>query len=358
MQLRFAVSVKHVRLNLVYVTLYPEKYPRVKKIAAALQDENISFQALTPRIRIKLGNSRVERIVSAVITYTSYLLQILFTQADVYWVANSPDIFVAPLILKKSNYILDYRSPWSLEVELEFGKGMLSRLAKLLTSIAIHKAKFVTVPSSTLKKDVQRYEKKVYVIPNYPLKEDFKPTTSRTKFRKQNSVADNEKVILFTGRLAQVEGVDILARIVEELENRREDLVFWIVGDGVLTPLVQDLARKFPRNVKFFGWQQYKEIPNFVNAADVCIVPRHETPFSSYYNEEGVQKIAEYMFFRKPIVASGIAPSKEYLLVEVQDITNGVLSALDGKAPKPTPRTWEDDSKKKVLQVIESIRQS
>lgn len=347
--------VNHVRLKVVYVTLYPEKYPRVKKIAVALKGEDIDFQALAPRIRIKLGSRKIERIVSAVITYASYLLQILLTRADVYWVANSPDIFVIPLIARKANYILDYRSPWSLEVELEFGKGTLSRLAKYLTSIAIGNAKVVTVPSGTLKKDVQRYDKKVYVIPNYPLKDEFKPSVSRTQFRKQNGVTEGQKIVLFTGRLAKVEGFDILARIVEEIVGKREDVVLWIVGDGVLSPLAQDLASKFPLNVKCFGWQQYREIPDFVNAADVCIVPRHKTPFSNYYNEEGVQKIAEYMLFRKPIVASGIAPSEEYLLVEPEDMADGILHALDGKAPKPTPRTWEADSKKKVLEVVKSV---
>lgn len=348
--------VNHVRLKVVYVTLYPEKYPRVRKIAVSLKDEDVAFQALTPRIRVKLGSRQVERIISAIITYASYLLQIFFTQADVYWVANSPDIFVIPLIARKANYILDYRSPWPLEVELEFGRGTLSRLAKYLTSIAIGNAKVVTVPSGTLKKDVQRYDKKVYVIPNYPLKDDFKSSVSRAQFRKQNGVTDGQKVVLFTGRLAKVEGFDILARIVEEIVDKREDVVFWIVGDGVLSPLAQDLASKFPRNVKYLGWQQYREIPDFVSAADVCIVPRHKTPFSNYYNEEGVQKIAEYMLFRKPIVASGIAPSKEYLLVEPEDMVDGILLAAEGKVPKPTPRTWEDYCEGKVLEVLNFVK--
>jgi len=30
----------------------------------------------------------------------------------------------------------------------------------------------------------------------------------------------------------------------------------------------------------------------------------------------------------------------------------GILEALEGNAPKPTRRTWEDDCKEKVLEVI------
>lgn len=345
-----------MRPRLTYVTLYPEKYPRVKKIAVALRNENVDFQALKPRVLTRLGNRKIGRVVSAIFNYSAYLWQIFFSKADLYWVANSPDIFVLPLIVKRADYVLDYRSPWSMEVELEFGKGLLSQAASFFTRVAIVKAKAVTIPSSTLEKDLRRYNKKAILIPNYPLKADFQPSVAADKFRKQNGVGKNQKIILFTGRLSKVEGFDILAKTANELIQSRADLVFWIVGDGILKPEAQKLAARFPRNVKFFGWQPHKEVPNFVNASDVCIVPRRETAFSHYYNEEGVQKIAEYMFFQKPTVASGIAPSKEYLLVEVDELAKGILDALEGKAPTPTPRTWEDDCKEKVVELVKSLR--
>jgi glycosyltransferase involved in cell wall biosynthesis len=203
---------------------------------------------------------------------------------------------------------------------------------------------------------VRDFGKKVYVIPNYPSKSDFKPSISYAQFRKQNGVKEDQKVILFTGRLSRVEGFDILPGIAEQLLKKRGNLVFWIVGDGVLKPLALELARKFPQNVKFFGWRQYEEIPNFVNASDVCIVPRHKTPFSFYYNEEGVHKISEYMLFKKPIVACGIAPSTQYLLVEPQGMADGILQALEGKVPKSSPRTWEDDCKEKIKEIIGSVK--
>lgn len=348
--------VNHVRLKIVYVTLYPEKYPRVRKIAAALKDEEVAFLALTPRIRVKLGSRKIERIISAVVTYASYLLQIFFTRAGVYWVANSPDIFVIPLILKKSDYILDYRAPWPLQVRLDLGKGLLSRVAECIAWVTLKYAAIVTITTSALFKDVAKSAKKVYVIPNFPQKEKFKPSVSRAEFRRLHSVKNDEKVILFTGRLSKVEGVDKLPSVVEKLLSKNKKIWLWIVGDGVLRSLVEDLERKHPENVRFFGWRSYNEIPNFVNAADACIVPFPETAFSYCYNEEGVQKISEYMFFNKPIVACGVAPSSQYLLVKTQEIAEGILQALEGKTPLPTRKTWEDDCEGKVLEVIEHLK--
>lgn len=342
-------------LKVIYITLPPHKYPRVKKIAATLKGQNITFQALVPKIRVKLGNTKAKRLISAVITYTVFLLQTFLADADIYWVANAPEIFVLPLILRKKKYILDYRSPWSLEVRLEFGKGILSYMAERLTYVALKYAKVVTLASSTLLEDVEKFGKKVYIIPNYPQKDDFKPTVSYDDFRKLHGVKKGEKVILFVGNLSKVEGVDILPEIVEGLLEKRKKIVLWIIGDGVLRSVPEELERKFPENVKFFGWRPHREVPNFINAADVCIVPRHEGPFSHYANEEGVQKISEYMFLGKPIVACGIAPSKEYLLVKREDMAKGILEALEGKAPKPTRRTWEDDCKEKVLELIKDV---
>jgi glycosyltransferase involved in cell wall biosynthesis len=349
-------TVKSLSGKLVYITLYPEKYPRVKKIATTLKDQNITFQPLIPKIRIKLGTRKIERLISAFVTYTSFLLQILLTDADIYWVATSPDIFALPLILRKEDYILDYRSPWPLQVELEFGKGRLSQIANYLTYTSLKHAKVITLTTSTLLKDVKKFGKQVYIIPNYPEKSRFKPNVSYDNFRKLHNVKKDQRIVLFIGMLSKIEGADILPSIVEGLLEKTKKIGLWIVGDGVLRSVAEELERKFPETVTFFGWRPYKEIPDFVNAADVCIVPRHETSFSDYYNEEGVHKISEYMLLEKPIVACGIAPSEEYLLVKRQDLVRGILETLEGKAPKPTPRTWGDDCSQKVLELIKFIK--
>lgn len=337
-------------LRLVYITLYPEKYPRVEKIKTVLKDKkDIFFQVLVPKVRIKLGNTKFERIVSAVVNYTCFIVQILFANADLYWVTTSPDIFVLPIILKRQNYILEYRGHSGAETKIEF--GTLGLFAEILSRIALKHSKAITLTTSTFIKDLEKFRKKIFVIPNYPQKEKFKITINADRFRAMHGVKKDEKIVLFVGRLSKGEGLDILPNIIDGL-SRLEKIVFWIVGDGPLRSIAMELERTFPQRVRFFGWQPYREIPNFVNSADFCIIPRPQTSFSKYCNEEGVQKISEYMFFRKPIIACGVAPSKEYLLVKQQDMGKGILKAVEGKVPKPTPKTWEDDCREKVLEVI------
>ena len=344
-------------LKLIYITLYPEKYPRIEKIRSAIREtEDVIFQALVPKVRIKLGSKKHERMISALVNYTCFIVQILFTNADLYWVTTSPDIFVLPIILKRQSYILEYRAPWGMETEIEFGR--LGLLAELLSRMALKHSKALTLTTSTLAENVEEFRKKIYVIPNYPQKETFKNSTPANEFRAIHGAKKDEKIVLFVGRLSEVEGFNILPSVIEKLSKLNEKTVFWIVGDGPLRPIATKLEETFPHRVRFFGWQPYKEIPNFVNSADVCIIPRLQTPSSKYSNEEGIQKISEYMLFEKPIVACGIAPSKEYLLVKPQNLAKGILEALEGKAPKPTPRTWEDDCEQKVLELIEFMKKS
>jgi len=339
----------------VYITLYPERYPRVEKIKSALKNKSdISFQALIPKVRIKLGNRKFERIVSAVVNYTCYIMQIFFTKADLYWVTTAPDVFVLPIILKRQNYILEYRNPSGVETRVEF--RTLGIVAEILSRIAVKHSKAITLTTSLFINDLEEFRKKIFVIPNYPRKETFKISIKADEFRAKHGVKKDKKIVLFVGRLSKVEGFDILPNIIEELTKLNEKIVFWIVGYGPLQPQAMRLEKAFPQRVRFFGWQPYKEIPNFINSSDVCIVPRHQTSFSRYCNEEGIHKISEYMLFRKPIVACGIAPSKEYLLVKQEDFVKGILEALEGKTPKPTPRTWEDDSKERVLEVLEFVK--
>jgi len=339
-------------MKIVYVTLDPLKYPRIKKIIySAKKYGRIEFYAMIPRIRIRWHANILTRILSASVNYTLVLLQILFLKADVFWVANVPDILVLPMLLRKKRYILEYRSPWSLEVEREFGSGPLVRLSSVFENIALSHASMITSPTRMLLARIKNFDKPTFIIPNYPLKR-FRVSVPRERLRRQMGLGDGEKVVLFVGRLSAVEGADLLPKIIMQVLEKEKNVAFWIVGDGPLISTLNRFAEKILGKVRLFGWQQYEKIPDFINGADVCIVPRHDSTDAMFYNEENVQKISEYMFFKKPIVACGIAESKEYLLVREDEMADGIIRALKGQTPISRPLTWEGNSEKKIFDMF------
>jgi len=344
-----------VPLRILYVASDPLKYPRIKKIAYSLKKfRDVKFDVLIPKIRLIWKKSIINRLLAAVVNYTLLLLQIFFSDADIHWIANSPDFIIFPLALRRKKYILEYRSPWSPQLEIEFGKGPWIYLASFFENFALKNAWIITLTTSRLLERVKRFGKPVFIIPNYPLKNFGKNVIPRDKFREKLGLSSEDKIILFIGKLTHVEGADLLPKIIHEV-LKRTDAVFWIVGDGPLYSHLKDIAEKIPGRVQLFGWKPHKEIPNFIEAADICLVPRRETYFSRFYNEEGVTKISEYMFFEKPIIACGISNSKEYLLVREREMADGILRALNGKVKPSRRKTWEEISEKKIFGMIKLI---
>ena len=343
-------------MRVVYIALDPSKYPRIRKIVHTLRKcEDVEFNIMIPKFRFVWRGGKIGRLFFSLVNYLAILLQIFFVHADLFWVANCPDILVLPLILRRRRYILEYRSPWSLEVENEFGGGPWVRSTAFFEYLALTNAWIITLTTSRLMAKVNGFGKTVFVIPNYPLKSFGTVTVSTGEFRKRCGCSESDKVVLFVGKLTRVEGADLLPSVIENVLKKAE-AVFWIVGGGPLYRYLEKFAKKFPRKVMLFGWRPHAEIPNFVAAADVCIAPRHQSRYSTVYNEEGVSKLSEYMFFGKPIVGCGVAKSKEYLLVDEDDMDEGVVKALIGEVSPSRKRTWEEYSEEKIYEMLSFVR--
>ena len=339
-------------MRVVYIALDPLKYPRIKKIAYTLQKSgHVEFDVMIPKFRFVWRGGSIGRFLFAVVNYFAVLLQVFFVRADFFFVANCPDILVIPLVLRRKRYVLEYRSPWAIEVENEFGSGPWVRLTAFFERFALEHAWVITLTTSKLIDRVKDFGKPVFVVPNYPLKTFRMVTVSREKFRRRFGCRENDKIVLFVGKLTRVEGADLLPKIIEDV-LKRVDVVFWIVGSGPLFPWLERVAERFLEKVKLFGWQPHAEVPNFIASSDVCIAPRHRSLFSEFYNEEGVSKFSEYMLFEKPIVACGVAESEEYLLVEEEEMACGIIKALNGGVSLPVPRTWEEYSEKKIFELL------
>jgi len=344
------------KLKITYVALDPLKYPRIKKISSTLAKyPNVQFNVFMPKVRLVWHGSVISRMISAFINYFVFIVQMLFSHSDVFWVANCPDVLILPLVIGRKRFVLDYRSPWPLELEREFGSGPWVAIGTFFETLALEKAEFITLTSSKLLERVG-VGAPVFVIPNYPTKKFALADFSADDFRALNGCNQEDKIVLFVGKLSRVEGGDILPSIIDGVLAKSSDVVFWIVGDGPLYSLLESSMSKHGGNVKLFGWKSHEEVPRYISASDVCISPRHEFAYSEYYNEEGLQKISEYMYFEKPIVACGIAESDEYLLVAKDEMVDGVLKALGSKVNPSRRRIWEKDSAKGICELLNSIR--
>lgn len=111
-----------------------------------------------------------------------------------------------------------------------------------------------------------------------------------------------ERVLLYVGRLERLKGVDILLRAMAQLEQPAEvDLL--IIGGGANSPELARLQRmakdlRIDRQVRFLGTVPHTRLPDYYNAADVCVLP-------SYYESFGLAAL-EAAACGRPVVASKV----------------------------------------------------
>ena len=310
--------------------------------------------------KVKLWGARAVRkrwdsIISTLLEYLVALIDVALLKADLYWIENIPDIIYLPIALLGKKYIYDRRSPWAKEaLVMHKLPKYVFKLMELIERYMIKKSSYFVAVSTGLVKEFEHIAKRSIVIPNYP-ERSFVSNISREEIRRKLNVSPDRKVVIYVGKLSRVEGTDLLPSVVESIKGLNAEL--WIVGDGPARNIIQELVSKYPNYVKWFGWVSYGEVPKYIVAADIGLVPRHKTPYRVYYSHEGIHKITEYFAYGKPVIACGIAPSPYYLVVEPEELGEAVAKAVKGEVrlPKPPKLFWEDHSLPLIVKVVNEL---
>ncbi len=337
-------------MKIVVASMEAWKHPRAVKIAKTLvkKGHNVRLWA-APQVKIR------NRLLRAVIRYLVSMFSIAICKADLFWIENIPDIIYIPLILLRKKYIYDRRSPWALEVYTETNNRVYYKLTEIIERLVMKYASSIICVSKELAKDARKFKKPVYILPNYP-DANLLNYVNRN-IREEQNILPSKKIVLFIGKLSIVEGANLLPQVAKALHKENAEL--WIVGDGPENTIVEKIIKKYPKTVKWFGWVQYKEIPNYLAASDIGIVPRNPVPnpYRRYYTYEGIQKIAEYFLFGKPVIASGIAPSKYYLVVDPHKLGEITAKVVRGEIelPNPPKLTWEKYCEPVIEKALEDL---
>jgi len=158
-------------------------------------------------------------------------------------------------------------------------------------------------------KQMRMYNGKVFLIPNGVDCDKFNPnagTLSKRKFR-----------ILFMNRLTKIKGVDILPSIVNELLKTGLPFELIIVGpDMGMGYIVKKLVKKFPNNVKYYGYIEHEDTPRLYASSHVTLLP-------SRVGEKFPLVAIESMACGTPVVTSDL-PSFRFILNPLIRQLNGL----------------------------------
>jgi glycosyltransferase involved in cell wall biosynthesis len=120
--------------------------------------------------------------------------------------------------------------------------------------------------------------------------------------RKQYGIKEDDIVFFFMGWLYHFSG---LKEVTLELTKTKQDnLRLLVVGEG---DAYTDLVRiREEHNLKdrviLTGRQPYHEMPSFIAAADICLLPAY--PWEKVMQDGLPAKIYEYMAMQKPMIST------------------------------------------------------
>ena len=154
----------------------------------------------------------------------------------------------------------------------------------------------------------------------------FRPI-AKEDARRQLGLSDDDRILLFVGRIEPLKGVDILLGAAAQLEGESDCFVLVVGGDSSdrdgevahLRGLAAELG--IAERVSFLGAVDHERLPLFYSAADICVMP-------SFYESFGLVAL-EAMACGTPVVASRVGG----LAGTVRDSETGYL--IPWRCPEP-----------------------
>jgi glycosyltransferase involved in cell wall biosynthesis len=218
-----------------------------------------------------LRTSRFDFFVLSLSGFASLMSTILRSDI-IYCISSNPMVLFNTILLSKiygKRVIYGAHNPLfeSILEEKAGWQGVIGR-AVLSNVNALH-----TLNSDDYKAAKGRFPNMdVRLIPNFVYSA---PATSKIKVNKERFT------ILFVGTLLKMEkGMDFLADIIEKTMRKTSQIYFNIIGsEGDSKELISGLIKKYPKNVKAFGYMNQKELKKQYSGANLFILTSRKETF-------------------------------------------------------------------------------
>lgn len=248
---------------------------------------------------------RISVIIKSFISGLALAVYALWIDADIIYSRDEFPLFVLSFF-KDDVY---YEAHKFSNARRFFYRRFLRRKIKIITISESLKTSFLSMGFSA---------ENVLVAHDGVNLKDFDIQMSKEEARDKTGLPQGAKIAMYTGHLFDWKGADILAMAAETLP----DIKFIFVGGTEYD--AESFKKKFRDipNVIVVGHKPHKEIPVFLKAADILVLPNSAK--DKIYLGTSPIKLFEYMASNRPIVASGLSSISEILNRE-----NAVLVSPD-----------------------------
>lgn len=175
-------------------------------------------------------------------------------------------------------------------------KRLINRENKILK-----KANLVFVTAENLKKDKSRFNKNTIFIPNTTDVEHFSKALDAEITIPEEIKSIEIPRIGFIGNINEL--MDL--KLLNCLAKRRSEWSIIMIGkiNGkkrfIKSKKFQSIINQ--PNIHYLGWRNYEELPRYLKAFDVCLLPYKNIEYMQYVHPN---KIYQYLAAGKPVVSS------------------------------------------------------
>jgi glycosyltransferase involved in cell wall biosynthesis len=148
------------------------------------------------------------------------------------------------------------------------------------------------------------------VILNCPPFEDLTQATTGQTIRDKLGVPDEEPILLYSGGLTPLRGIENTLLALQFLERG----ILVLLGGGKLRGKLEALARAYRLSgrVHFVEFIPHEEVPRFISSADVGIIPYEWVGLNHYYSSPS--KLFHYIMAELPVVGSDFPFLRQVIL--------------------------------------------
>jgi glycosyltransferase involved in cell wall biosynthesis len=195
---------------------------------------------------------------------------------------------------------------------------VFTAIAKKIERKVFNQADAIIVVSEHLKQKIEELGvdgSKIHIVENGVDEAMFDIALDEAPIRAAHQAEKNTVVIGFVGWFVAWHKLDKLIDAIAMLDGD-QSVQLWLVGEGDLKQSLIDraLACGIKNNLIFTGAIPYKEIPKYLKAMDICVIPdsnEYRSPI----------KMFEYMAMAKTVVA----PAYEPITKVINDGVDGVI---------------------------------
>lgn len=229
-------------------------------------------------------------------------------------------LFGKPLVVTAHGgdvWHLPFKDKWSRDLT----RYVLHETDQIITVSQSNRDKLLSLGVST---------KKLHVIPNGYNGRLFRPLSS-FKARKSLGLPLSKKILISVGNLVDAKGHAYLIDAMRIVLKKQKDAILVIVGSGSLKEGLQKKTKALGLDDKIFfaGPKRHEEIPEWINAGDIFVLPS--------LNEGFPTVIPEALACGKPVVATDVGGVREALrsrdvglLVEPKNVNSLACGILEG----------------------------